>query len=209
MSAVFMPSTRLTAVVGMTAVYLFLSACSTQPARPTSTPNEQWSNRLTALQRLDSWDIKGRIAVKLEKDGGSASLQWQQRQSSYFIRIVGPFGKGTIELKGGPTGVSMENAQGQTVRALDPETLMLEALGWQVPLGGLQHWVKGIPDPEQSLDQLELDDDGRATSISQAGWLVNLERYRQQETLQLPTRLELINRKLKVKLLVRQWELPL
>ena len=52
-----------------------------------------------------------------------------------------------------------------------------------------------------------LDDAGRATRISQAGWEINLERYREFDELDLPSRVELLTRDLKVKLLIKRWKL--
>ena len=206
MFAVCRPSTGR-AALALLAGLLFLQGCSQQPVKPASPPDQAWSQRLVQLQKNRDWDLNGRIAVRLDRDGGSASLQWQQRQENYSIRIVGPFGKGSVHLSGGPDGVSMEDDKGQTHRAADPESLMLTALGWQVPLSGLRHWIMGIPDPQQALEQLQLDDAGRATQISQAGWDISLDRYRRFGSLELPARIELVTKQLKVKLLIKQWDL--
>ena len=186
---------------------LFLNGCAQQTLKPVKAPDAQWKSRLARLSTTSDWDLTGRIAVRLEKDGGSASLQWQQRQENYSIRIVGPFGKGSLQLDGDAHGVSMEDSEGNTQRAATPESLMLRELGWQVPVSGLRHWILGIPDPALSLEELMLDDAGRATRISQAGWEINLERYREFDELDLPSRVELLTRDLKVKLLIKRWKL--
>ena len=200
-------SARWRVVPALLAGFLFLSGCSQQAVKPTENPETAWANRLSRIHEIRHWDLSGRIAIKLAKDGGSASLFWQQRQEKYSIRIVGPFGKGSLQLEGGPDGVSMEDSEGNTHNAPNAESLMLQELGWQLPVSGLRHWIMGVPDPGQALDQLQLDDTGRATLISQAGWEISLDRYRRAEGLDLPARVELLARDLKVKLIVKQWKL--
>lgn len=189
------------------ATVLLLSACSRQPARLTADRPADWDLRQKALTALDTWDLNGRIAVTLEKNGGSASLVWQQRADTYSIQLFGPFGKGAVKLQGGPEGVSMEDDEGRTTRAADPETLLLQHLGWQVPVSGLKHWIKGSPAPDIALDNLLLDEQGRIGELAQGGWRISYSHYREIDAFALPTRLRLINRELKVKLLIKHWEL--
>ncbi len=187
--------------------FLLVGGCAVQKPISDDTKFIVWEERKNNLQQIHYWNLSGRIAVQFEKESGSASLKWKQRGGDYVIRIIGPLGRGSLELEGGPQGVTMRDANNQLREASDPETLLLDYLGWQIPLSGLKHWILGLPDPLEDIQTLVLDEQARISELSQAGWHVSIRRYQQTDELSLPTKLELRNQKLIVKLVIKKWEL--
>ncbi len=188
---------------------LLLSSCAQQA---TLAPDEKskllrWQERSTRLSEISGWNLSGRIAIQKEKESGSASLKWRQRNAGFEIDIIGPFGKGTVALRGDDSGVSMQDAEGLSLHAADAETLLQNYLGWQVPVSGLRYWIRGLPSPQTSVETMLLDEQSRLSELTQSGWNVSYKRYQIYEELQLPAKLELFNANLKVKLVLRQWEL--
>ena len=188
-------------------LFLIFGGCAVQKPISVDTRSITWEERKNDLQQIHYWNLSGRIAIKLEKESGSASLKWKQRGGDYVIRIIGPLGKGSLELEGNPQGVTMRDANNRLLEASDPETLLLDYLGWQIPLSGLKHWILGLPDPLEDIQTLVLDEQARISELSQAGWHVSIRRYQQTDELSLPTKLELHNQKLTVKLVIKKWEL--
>lgn len=186
---------------------LFATGCAIQPPVSDAALSSAWQQNKLKLEQVHNWNLSGRIAIRLQKDNSSASLSWQQKGQDYVIRIIGPFGRGTLELEGNREGVTMRDADNQLLHARDPETLLENYLGWQVPLTGLNFWIRGLPDPGMEIKTLLLDAQSRISELSQADWQISYGHYMQADELSLPQKLELQNQQLKVKVFIRQWEL--
>ena len=88
------------------------------------------------------------------------------------------------------------------------EALMQEQLGWYVPVAGLRYWLTGRPGPG-FIDHREVDLSGRLLRLEQDGWQVAFQRYMSiDEMIELPRKLELSNPRLRVRLVIDQWQLP-
>ena len=83
----------------------------------------------------------------------------------------------------------MEN-DGQTLSANSPEDLILEQLGYELPVSQLNYWIKGLPAPDSEA-QLLFNELNQLTTIQQADWTINLSDMRQYGALNLPRRVEL------------------
>ena len=190
---------------------LLLSSCAVQTPVVKAPVDKSslllWQERSARLSEISNWNLSGRIAIQKQKESGSASLKWRQQNEKFEIDIIGPFGKGTVELRGNDSGVSMQDADGNTLRAVNAETLLQNYLGWQVPVSGLHYWIRGLPSPQAIVETMLLDEQNRLTELTQYGWKVSYGRYQTHSDLQLPAKMELLNASLKVKLIVRQWEL--
>jgi len=69
-------------------VSIMLVACATvEPVKPLPSPemHRQWRMHMTRLEDVDSWDIKGRMAVKTVDDGGSATFIWERQRDVHRI----------------------------------------------------------------------------------------------------------------------------
>jgi outer membrane lipoprotein LolB len=186
---------------------LFASACAMQTPVPDIDKAAVWEARKLELQQLQSWSLKARIAIQLDKEGGSASMSWSQTGAEYLIRIVPPFGRGTFELDGDSDGVTMRGADEQVFHATDPETLLQTQLGWQVPVSGLIYWIRGIPEPSSKITTLVLDNEARLQHLSQNQWDVSYTDYIESGDLILPRKMSMQNSNVKVKLVIKEWEL--
>ena len=83
----------------------------------------------------------------------------------------------------------MEN-DGQMLSANSPEELILEQLGYELPVSQLNYWIKGLPAPDSEA-QLAFNELNQLTTIQQADWTINLSDMRQYGALSLPRRVEL------------------
>lgn len=126
---------------------MLLGACSTPPQIDSSLKSQLWLERQIAVGSINSWEIKGRVAVKNEKESGSATLHWSQSYANYELRLITPLGQGTYLLKGSSDGVTMHDPKNRVMMAKSAEKLLYEGLGWKLHLDGLKYWVRGIPEP--------------------------------------------------------------
>lgn len=156
-----------------------------------------------SVPAADAWTLEGRIALRLEDEGWHAGVLWEQRPDTYYIRLQGPLGQGALELTGSAAGVVLERADGRVSQARDPDILLYQETGWQLPVSGLRHWVRGRPVP--GLDaRIRRDAQGRLAELHQAGWAIRYTDF--FATGALPRRIELVNGGVRVRLLIDQWQ---
>ncbi len=194
-------------------IFLFLifslAGCATLPEQPT--PLNQtlsWQERSTTLAKLQTWDITAAMAVHTYADnqGGTANLKWQQHGRDYSILLYGPLGIGAIKIYGQPGHVSLETAEGKKFNAASPELLLAQQTGWQLPVSDLFYWIRGLP-AKGSPSNMQFDSSHHLTHLSQAGWIIDYLRYSAVNQMDLPTKLTLENSRIKIKIIVNQWEI--
>ena len=111
----------------------FLSNCAIAPP---ASENSDWSRQRDQLQKLNSWELRGRVNVRYDNESHTPRIIWLQQNVDYNIRLWGTFNAGATEIVGRPGFVTMEN-DGQMLSANSPEDLILEQLGYELPVSQL------------------------------------------------------------------------
>lgn len=191
---------------------ILLSACAAPGKRSTQPPDEQqWQSHLQQMSEVTAWDIRGRIAVQSEDNGGQADLFWYQlNQDHYDIKLVLPLGAGTTLLQGRPYGVVLIAADGQRIYENDPDRLLAQVQGWQFPVTGIRYWLLGMPVPDRSRRLIHWNEAGYLQLMEQDGWRIEMKSYRRVGEYFLPKKLflsRLDGQELDVRLVFRQWGL--
>lgn len=191
------------------AVFLVLAlvGCAPSPKRtalPADETKQTWQQHQQQINATPHWSAKGRLAVTQGKKGGNASFVWQQIQDRFQIKLHGPFGSGAVMITGNSRHVQAKEANGKSHQANSPEQLMQQLAGWQVPISGLQYWIRGIPVPQMPASNLQFNGDGLLKQFNQDGWTIHYDEY-VLDKCPLPKRILLHNAKLKVKLIVTSW----
>lgn len=166
---------------------------------------EQWNAHKASLNRIDGWEINGKVGIRAPQDSGSGTLYWLQRQDYYDIRLSGPLGRGAARLTGHPGQVSLEVANQGRYQASTPEELVKAQLGWNLPVSHLVYWVRGLPAPG-SPSKVTLDGDSRLAHLEQDGWSIDYTRYSEQGAYTLPERIKLQGQDLDVTLVIKDWQ---
>lgn len=193
---------------------LLLSACATAPQvqppseqPPTPAGKSLLDERVAALQQLEYWEARGRLAATAGDRSATVSLIWQQRGDFFDIYLVAPLGQGVLNLVGDDRQVVLSNNRGETVVAPNAETLFAERLGIRVPFANLRDWVLGVPSRHGGKPTVELDDQGRPKSLMQDEWVVNYPSYREMSPLTLPEKVFVKGSDMGVKLVIDRWDL--
>lgn len=187
---------------------LTLTACSNIPA-PTPAQNQllTWPQRHAQLTAINHWNVQGLIGVRTpDNKGGSANVDWQQNNLNYQIHLYGPLGAGNTLLQGDANSANLQNADGKKFTAASAELLMQQQLGWHVPVTPLYYWVRGLPAPH-GKPAMAYDAYHHLIQLKQSGWIINYLNYAAVQGIDLPTKLELINNNLRVKLIIKRWQL--
>lgn len=212
---------------------IILSACMSQPL-VTDSPNlgdqprganaqsiERWQLRRQRLLALTDWNISGKVGVRSGKKGDSARLLWARDDERHDIQIYGPLGGGRVRLLMTPAGAELRDKKANVERAATASILLQNQLGWRVPFDELMWWVKGLPAPG-TVENYSLDNIGLLQTLTQLGWQVQFNSYRNWDGIVLPQKLTLIalpgvvsitdddgpREDLTVRVVIRRWQMP-
>lgn len=148
--------------------------------------------------------FNGRVLITqgMMRDGGG--IHWAHGEGDEIL-LLGPLGYTAGRINRNADGATLEDAGGRRLSAKDAESLMQQALGWQLPLSGLRYWVTGIPAPEGEFS-FERDAKGRITLLKQDGWDISYTRFTSNVANALPLQLEMRRAEVEVKLVIDSWE---
>jgi len=188
---------------------LVVLSCATLDSPPKSggkLPRDLATERKASYETIDEWNIRGRISIQQGDDGFFAGLEWRQKGKAFDIKLFDPLGRQAAWLRGNKINVSLDTAKGEKINAQNPEQLLLEHLGWTLPIRSLLYWVKGLPDPTTLVWREEYDTQGRIRLIQQANWNVRFIKYLTNDHKSFPKLIRLEHQDFKMKLLVQEWQ---
>jgi outer membrane lipoprotein LolB len=178
-----------------------LSAClTTRPPPSPAVAVAPWEQREAALQRAAAWQLDGRVAVTVGRQGWQASLDWNQAGESSEAHVAGPLGIGALVLTKSPAGLTLNGAPpGDAVLQQ-----LQERLGFDLPVDELRFWLLGVPNPGEP-SELTRNPQDRAQHLTQAGWSVDYDRYVGVDGDSLPVRVVMSRDDVRVKIAVDHW----
>lgn len=198
---------------------LLLVACVPQTVRaplPTLSPQEiaaaqaQLSQHEATVRSTPSWSLQGRVALSSGRNGGSGNIEWRQQGGGYEVALSAPVTRQSWRLNGDASAARLEGLEGGTRSGSDPEQLLREATGWEIPVAALSSWVRGARADEAVFGPatVAFGADRRLARIEQAGWTIDYAAWQPQaaDTLILPVRLNAQRSQAKVRLVVDRWE---
>ncbi|MDZ7751332.1 MAG: lipoprotein insertase outer membrane protein LolB [Gammaproteobacteria bacterium] len=187
--------------LAVTCLALLLGGCTVVPDRDGEAPAYRGG-----LERLTTWTATGRIHIQADEESWQATLVWRQQGDAYGIRLIAPLGQGTLGLRGDAAGVVLRTADGKEYAAAEPEALMLDILGWRVPVDGMRHWMVGRPDPRWEIRARVEDEAGRLVELRQAGWHIRYLDYGKDTGIALPRRIRLETERFSLHIVISRWE---
>jgi outer membrane lipoprotein LolB len=186
---------------------LLLAACAGPRVRPDVAQDprrlEDQARREQALAAIPDWSLRGRLGVSDERDGGSGTLEWTQHGDAFRFSVHAPVTGKTWVLSGTPARAVLTGLRAQAIEGDDARALLERELGWQVPVTGLVHWVRGVRAPGAA--QIEFRPDGLPAAIVQHGWRIEFLDYDLGRQPPLPRRLFASSGERKVRLAIREW----
>ncbi|QIW09274.1 lipoprotein insertase outer membrane protein LolB [Francisella sp. LA112445] len=192
---------------------LFASAvvsCTTMQTQmvPISSKNTFEQDKIKPqLLKLDNWQIRGVLGIIYNDKAESANYIYTQDGDKFSIKLYGPLGIGSVQIKGDPSQVTLENSKGQKIQAKDAKSLMLEQLGWYVPVGGLKYWVKGVAIPSIKYKS-KLNQNNLTETLQQNNWNISYKNYQfVGSKYPLPSRIRMDRDNLIIKIVIKSWQI--
>lgn len=185
-----------------------MTACKPIWYKPPLTPEGMWQQRLPALSTINNWQLTGRTAITQGSEGWNAGIKWGQQQDKFAIKLTGPFAQGGVELQGDTKNVVLTTSGGERFEAENPETLLKDTTGLQLPVSALRFWVRGLPYDVLDVDEMTLDPEGRITYLNQQGWKVTVKRYIPFGDVYMPAKVFIRHDDLSIRLVISDWSVP-
>ncbi len=179
-----------------------LSACASHPVLTPLRPETPYAQRMVALQNTPRWQLDGRVAVKVDTQGWTATFVWNEAAPVAELQLSGPFNIGSMVISQSPDGLSLN---GEPPADTVPQQLR-EKLGFDLPLNSLRYWLLGVPDPSTPYEILRNDQD-RASRLTQVDWSVEYDKYMAIGDDVLPGHIELTRGRIRVRVVVERWKL--
>lgn len=162
------------------------------------------AERERALALQQDWGLSGRVAVSGGGDGGSGRIEWRQQGEAFSVSLSAPVSRQSWRLTAGAGQARLEGVEQGPLQGSDPEALLAEAAGWNMPLAQLRAWLRGARAEGEA--QLEFDANGLPARLRQHGWQIEYRGWDQRSQPPLPLRVFAESGERRVRLVVDRWE---
>lgn len=179
---------------------LGLAGCAAMRREPAAVADQQ-----TLVSHLGKWRLEGRIAVRTIQDAWQANLVWEHEGKQDRLRFSGPLSQGVVSIILQEDLIFINEGNGVERMSRDPDALLIEKLGFSVPLASLRYWILGVPVPFEESAAMELDATGRLRHLQQSDWALDFERYGYWNGVSLPQKILIRNPNLRIRLFADEW----
>lgn len=182
------------------AAAILLGACSVLRERapaPTIVPAE-----------AQQFELGGRINLRVQQESFPGRVRWEHEPERDELWFYSPIGTTVAHLKQDSSGALLVTSEGREYRAKALHDLALEVLGWDLPIDALPYWVRGVEWPKAEPTQVQRDEEGRLDRLVQDGWRIVYLGWDQGGIRGLPSKLDLVGQRLRMRLVIDRWQVP-
>lgn len=192
-------------------LFLLASCASMKPQIEEKLPEfkipSDWASEQEKRKQISLWEVRGRLGVQSEHNGGSLDLIWKQSGDDFSMRLIAPLGAGTYLIQGNKTFAEIRFPDGKKEIIDSIDDVFAKTLGVNLPASALIDWVRGLPASALTLEKVSWNEQGLMKHAEQSGWHVDLTKYAGINTA-MPHAIYLTrddNAELDIRLLLRQW----
>ena len=145
--------------------------------------------------------------VRAERGAYPGRIRWQHAPASDEVWLYTPVGSAVAHMRQDARGAMLTTADGKEYRAAHVTELADKVLGYQLPLEGLQYWVRGLPWPALNRAERQDDAEGHPRKIQQGDCQVTYLDWQPAGASGLPSKLDVAGEGLRMRLVVDQWKI--
>lgn len=181
-------------------VMLLVNGCETTSPKVSS-------NTVDALKPPPiSWQISGKLGIRSPQKNGSVSINWQQHNNNFTIKVQGPLGQGSAIITGTQYNAEIKQAGKAPVRSNNVDELVYNSFGWSLPFNDFVHWIRATANPTQPIRNISYEPELNTLSLlEQSNWSLEYSRYKPVESWLLPSRIQATQNDTRLTLLIRKW----
>lgn len=185
---------------------LILTSCATIKQQFRTEPAD-WLAEQQKRQQIKIWEIRGRLGIQTESNGGTMDIIWKQSGQGFSIRLIAPLGAGTYLIQGDNNLAEIRFPDGQKKTVSNVDEVFSSAIEVDLPANAVKDWIRGLPATSLSVEDISWNEQGLLETVKQSGWNVEMKKYTGNEML-LPHIIYLSrddNADIDVRLVLRQW----
>ena len=198
-------------VAFFSAVFLLASCASINPQVEEKEPEfkvpADWAYEQEQRKKISQWEVRGRLGIQSEYNGGSLDIIWKQAGDDFSMRLIAPLGAGSYLIQGDKTVAEIRFPDGKKKMINSIEEVFASAFDIDLPASALIDWVRGIPASALSLEKIDWNEQGLMKYAEQSGWNINISKYA-GDKMEMPHAIYLTrddNTELDIRLLLRRW----
>lgn len=185
---------------------LVLASCITLQEQTTAEPSG-WVAEQKKRQKINVWEIRGRLGLQTEFTGGTLDIIWHQADQEYSIRLIAPLAAGNYLIQGNNQFAEVRFPDGQKKLFNNVDEVFSSTLDVDLPVAAIKDWVRGLPAKAYPVDGIIWNERGLLNKVKQSGWRVEMTKYAGNKIL-LPHNLYLTrddDAELDIRLVLRRW----
>ena len=183
---------------------VLLAACAPVRVHETPATSAKQDAREAALAPRTHWQIDAHISVSDGRDGGSGDLVWEQDRARYSFTVRAPVTGKTWKLAGDGRRAQLEGVDPQPVYGDDPQRLLRDRLGWDVPLAALGSWARGLRVPGAPAE-VQYDAQSLPAVLEQDGWKIEYRDWFADSQPPMPRKLFATRGNARVRMAIERW----
>ena len=156
------------------------------------------------LTSLETWSLRGRIAVNTGERAFQGRFQWSQETDALALTVRGPLGTNVLRVSG-PTEELVVESRGQTWSLDEPEAQLSELVGWWLPVTSFRSWLLGLPDPDFAA-QTRIGEDSLLAELDQRLWQLSFVSHQLAAGVLVPRRIDLSHGPLEFRIVVDRFD---
>lgn len=183
----------------------FINGCATQ----TSSIDVNWEQHKQRLLHLTDYRITGKLAYLSPVKKHNFNFIWTQSDEKSELRLTTVLGLTVLNLHSTDTETQIKTYDGNMFSGADPEALIQQLTGLDIPYEAMNHWIKGLPTIQ---DSYTLNEQSTLATIQNGEtWSLSYQTYKDIEfdqggtLIPLPNKLELTKENLRLKIVVSNW----
>ena len=185
---------------------LLLPACITISKLPSvEDAKQEWDDRISYLYEQQNWTAHIALVGNSHQQKFKVRVIWKQQSENYQIKLRDFIGRTIAIIDGTPSGVVAKTSKGERYQGDDAEALINELFAINLPVTGMRYWLQGVPMPNETIDHVELDDNGLAKNLNQQGWAISYPQYVQNQPYKMPGLVNLEFENIKLTAKISQW----
>jgi len=193
------------------AIFLLASCASIKPQVEEKEPEfkvpADWAYEQEQRKKISQWEVRGRLGIQSEYNGGSLDIIWKQAGDDFSMRLIAPLGAGNYLIQGDKTFAEIRFPDGRKKMINSVDEVFASTFDIDLPASALIDWVRGIPASALSLEKIDWNEQGLMMYAEQSGWSINISKY-SGDKMAMPHAIYLTrddNDELDIRLVLRRW----